>query len=46
MAKSKKAAPKKAAIKNAKEGSDLFHNIMAAAVKGNPAPAKKADKKK
>jgi len=37
MAKSKK--------KSAKEASSLFHNIMAASVKGNPKP-KKNDKKK
>lgn len=34
MAKTKKKAAKKA--------SDIFHNIMAASVKGNPKPKKKA----
>jgi len=39
MAKTKKKTPK--------EASSLFHNIMAASVKGNPKPkAKKAAKKK
>ncbi len=32
--------------KSAKEASNIFHNIMAAAVKGNPKPKKKAAKKK
>jgi len=38
----------KAVIKKSdKEASSLFHNIMAASVKGNPKPApKKAAKKK
>lgn len=37
----------KAKKKSAKEASTTFHNIMAAAVKGNPKPApKKAAKKK
>jgi hypothetical protein len=36
------------AKKSAKEASDIFHQIIAASVKGNPKPApkKKADKKK
>ena len=38
MAKEKK--------KSAKQSSDIFHNIMAASVKGNPKPKKKAEKKK
>lgn len=29
-----------------KEASNIFHNIMAASVKGNPKPDKKAVKKK
>lgn len=29
-----------------KKASELFHNIIAASVKGNPKPKKKADKKK
>ena len=37
-----KAAPKK---KSAKEASALFHNIMAASVKGNPKPKQAAKKK-
>jgi hypothetical protein len=36
------ATPKK---KPAKEASSLFHNIMAASVKGNPKPVKKSAKK-
>ena len=33
--------------KSAKEASNVFHNIMAASVKGNPVPKpKKIDKKK
>lgn len=32
--------------KPTKEGSNIFHNIMAASVKGNPKPKKKATKKK
>lgn len=32
--------------KSAKEASSTFHNIMAASVKGNPKPKKKAGKKK
>lgn len=32
--------------KPAKEASNIFHNIMAASVKGNPKPKKKVDKKK
>jgi len=32
--------------KTAKKASDLFHNIMAASVKGNPKPKKEVDKKK
>lgn len=32
---------KKSDKKPAKEASNLFHNIMAASVKGNPKPAKK-----
>jgi hypothetical protein len=39
MAKSTKEKP-------AKEASNTFHNIMAASVKDNPKPKKKADKKK
>lgn len=31
--------------KSAKEAASVFHNIMAASVKGNPKPKKKADKK-
>ena len=31
--------------KSAKKASDIFHNIMAASVKGNPKPKKKATKK-
>ncbi|MDB5278836.1 MAG: hypothetical protein JWR61_3791 [Ferruginibacter sp.] len=47
MAKVKKAAPKKAATKTAKEASNVFHNIMAASVKDNPKPVKKkVDKNK
>lgn len=34
------------AKKSAKESSNIFHNIMAASVKGNPKPKKKTDKKK
>jgi hypothetical protein len=29
-----------------KEASNIFHNIMAASVKGNPKPVKKVAKKK
>lgn len=36
----------KAKKKSAKEASSLFHNIMAASVKGNPKPKKAAKKKK
>ena len=36
----------KAKKKSAKEASNTFHNIMAASVKGNPKPKKKAAKKK
>jgi hypothetical protein len=36
----------KAKKKSAKEASNIFHNIMQASVKGNPAPKKKAAKKK
>lgn len=32
---------KKSDTKPAKEASNLFHNIMAASVKGNPKPAPK-----
>ena len=32
--------------KSAKEASNIFHNIMAASVAGNPKQAKKAAKKK
>lgn len=32
--------------KSAKKASDIFHNIMAASVKGNLAPKKKAANKK
>lgn len=32
----------KAAKKLAKEGSNLFHNIMKASVKGNPKPEEEA----
>ena len=32
--------------KSAKEASNLFHNIMRASVKGNPAPKKKQKKDK
>lgn len=39
-------AAKKTDTKPAKEASNLFHNIMAASVKGNPTPKKKAVKKK
>ena len=39
MAKSAKKKP-------AKEASTTFHNIIAASVKGNPKPKKKADKTK
>jgi len=35
---------KKSTDKKPKEASELFHNIMAASVKGNPKPKKKADK--
>lgn len=31
--------------KSAKESSNIFHNIMAASVKDNPKPKKKAAKK-
>jgi hypothetical protein len=31
--------------KSAKEASNLFHNIMAASVKGNPKPEKKSSTK-
>jgi hypothetical protein len=31
--------------KSDKKASELFHNIMAASVKGNPKPKKKAEKK-
>lgn len=31
--------------KDAKEASNMFHNIMAASVKGNPIPKKKRAKK-
>jgi len=31
--------------KSAKEASNIFHNIMAASVKGNPKPKKKKTKK-
>lgn len=34
--------PKK---KSAKQSSDIFHNIMAASVSGNPKPKKKTKKK-
>ena len=34
------------AKKSAKESSNIFHNIMAASVKGNPKPKEKAKKKK
>lgn len=36
----------KAKKKSAKEASNLFHNIIAAAVKGNPKPKKVSKKKK
>lgn len=36
---------KKSDTKPAKEASNLFHNIMAASVKGNPVLKKKAKKK-
>jgi hypothetical protein len=36
----------KAKKKSAKEASDVFHNIMAASVKGNPKPVKKKSSKK
>ena len=39
-------ASKKSDTKPAKEASNLFHSIMAASVKGNPKPVKKAEKKK
>jgi len=32
--------------KSAKEASNIFHNIMAASVKGNPKPQPKKDKAK
>ena len=32
--------------KSAKEASNIFHNIMAASVKGNPVPVKKQAAKK
>lgn len=32
--------------KSDKKASELFHNIMAASVKGNPKPKKKVNKKK
>ena len=32
--------------KSATEASNIFHNIMAASVKGNPKPKKKVTKKK
>ncbi len=35
----------KATKKSAKESSSIFHNIMAASVKNNPKPKKKAKKK-
>lgn len=31
--------------KSAKQASEIFHNIIAASVKGNPKPKKKADSK-
>jgi len=37
---------KAAKKKSAKEASNLFHNIIAASVKGNHEPKKIADKKK
>lgn len=37
---------KAAKKKSAKESSTLFYNIIAASVKGNPKPVKKATKKK
>lgn len=37
---------KETKMKPAKEASNIFHNIMAASVKGNPKPKKKADKQK
>jgi hypothetical protein len=36
----------KAIKKSAKEASNVFHNIMAASVKGNPKPVKKKVTKK
>ena len=36
----------KAAEKTPKKASDLFHNIMAASVKGNPEPTEKPQKDK
>lgn len=36
----------KANKKSDKKASELFHNIMAASVKGNPKPAPKKKKKK
>lgn len=36
----------KSSKKSAKKASNLFHNIMAASVKGNPKPATKNEKPK
>ena len=36
----------KSAKKSPKESSNIFHNIMAASVKGNPKPKTKSKKKK
>jgi hypothetical protein len=43
-----KFAPMAKAVKkkSAKEGSNIFHNIIAASVQGNPKPKKKEVKKK
>ena len=44
MAKAKKAALNKVTTKTAKEASNVFHNIMAASVQGNPKPTKNKKK--
>lgn len=44
MAKASKKTINIKSNKTSEQGSALFHNIMAASVKGNPKPKKKADK--
>ena len=41
-----KAVKKKSTKKSAEQASNIFHNIMAASVNGNPAPKKRAAKNK